>query len=146
MLKLNYYYKAILGTIWRRANEWIVLKHLTVERIAILVYKQIISNSFKNDISDKLIWHITYLFKCVQTNDKLFLLHRNTWNQLSVQKWAPLRLKMLRKYLQNINLIYIYKQDFALNRQQRLIYHKIKPKAGYPGYDTKLHLIVKIEF
>ena len=68
--------------------------------MAILVYKQISSYSFKNESTDKLIWHImySYLNLCKQMIDvKQLLLHRNTWNQLTVKKWAQSCLKILSK-------------------------------------------------
>ena len=58
--------------------------------------KQISSDSFKNEITDK---HIMYIYLNVSkqmTDVKLSLLHSNTWNHLTMcKKWAQACLKML---------------------------------------------------
>ena len=41
----------------------------------------------------------------------------------------------------------MYKQDLALNNPQGLIYHKTQPtKKGFPEYDAKLNLVVRLQF
>ena len=71
-------------------------------------------------------------FNYVQTNElywtELLMLDRNTWNQLTVCKQISTG-SLKRCYLQNISLqirylIYLYKQDLALNNPQELICHK----------------------
>ena len=60
-----------------------------VEKISILVCKQNCFNSFKNEITDKLIVHIMYIYldKRKQMIDvKFCLLYDNTWNHLTVCK------------------------------------------------------------
>ena len=60
-----------------------------LETIAILVRKQVSSNSFKDEITDKLILYVMYdyLNVCKQmTGAKLFVLHCNTWNHLIVSQ------------------------------------------------------------
>ena len=78
-----------------------------VETKTIPVCKQISYNSFKNQITYKLVTYksfmYTYLNVCKQMTDvKLFLLHSNTWNHLTVyqkkktkKKRVKPRLKML---------------------------------------------------
>ena len=60
-----------------------------LETIAILVYKQISSDSFKNEITYKLFTYKShvYPFKYVQTmtDFKLLVLYCNTWNH--AKKW-----------------------------------------------------------
>ena len=38
----------------------------------------------------------------------------------------------------------MYDNNLAFNNLQWLIYHKTKPT--HPGYDTKLHLMVRLQF
>ena len=65
-----------------------MIKTICVETIAILMCQQISSNSFKNEITDKLISNMyIYLNVCKQmTDDNLLLLHSNAWNHLPVCK------------------------------------------------------------
>ena len=62
------------------------------------------------------------------TDVKLWLLHSNTWNHLTVcqkKKWAQARLKVLsRKCFYKSYIIYMYKQDLALINLKVLICHK----------------------
>ena len=53
---------------WWNSNHW---KDLTVEKIAILAWKQISSNSFKNDITDKSLTYHVYLSQYVRANEML---------------------------------------------------------------------------
>ena len=53
-----------------------------IETIAIQVGKQISSNSFKSEATDKLISYISYIL----TDVKLLLSYSNTWNHLTVCK------------------------------------------------------------
>ena len=50
-----------------------IKNHSTIKTIAILVYKWISSNSFKNELTDKLFPYKSYAyqFKCVQIDYKL---------------------------------------------------------------------------
>ena len=58
---------------------------------------------------------------------KFWLLHRNTWNYLTVRKKrAQAHLRMLSRkfvYKSYVYLTYKYKDDLALNNQQLLISH-----------------------
>ena len=62
---------------------------------------------------------------------KLLLLHSNSWNHLTVrkQKWAQAQQKNYQQnvFTYHIYLIYMYKQDLALDNLQWLICHKTKP-------------------
>ena len=64
--------------------------HLTVETIAILVCQKFSPNSFKNGITYKLFTYKSYMYiqlnVCKQMIVTLLLLHRNTWNYLTVWK------------------------------------------------------------
>ena len=91
------------------------------------------SNLFKNGITNKLFTYKQYVypFKCVQTNDwcwiELLMLKSYTLNYLSANKCALARLKMLPTdylFANYTYLIYMYKQDLALNNLQELICHK----------------------
>ena len=52
------------------------------------MYKQISSNSFKNEITGKFILHILYINSnvCKQKNVKLGMLYIDIWNHLNVWK------------------------------------------------------------
>ena len=55
------------------------------------VYKQMSSNPFKNEITNKLLAYKSYRYihlnVCKQTTGvKLLLLHSNTWNYLTLRK------------------------------------------------------------
>ena len=59
------------------------------------------------------------------TDVKLLVLHSNTWNHLTMRKkWVQIHLGMP---LQIISLIYMYKEDLALNNLQWLICDKTQP-------------------
>ena len=60
------------------------------------------------------------------TDIKLLRLHYNTWNHLTVcKKMSSGSFKNIKKMcLQIIYLIYMYKEDLALNNLQWLICHK----------------------
>ena len=87
------------------------------EIMAILVYTQISSNSYKNEVTNNLFTYKLYMYihlnVCkVMADVKLLLLHssfKNVINKLCVYK----------SYL-----IYMYKQDLALHNLQGLICHK----------------------
>ena len=72
------------------------------------------------------------------TDVELQQLHNNTWNNLTVcKKLAQNRLKYYQKMcLQIIYIIYMYKQDLALNNWQWLIFHKIKQNQTKPIIPT----------
>ena len=74
-------------------NNW---NDLTVETIVILVFKQIISNSFKNEITYKLFPYKSYEYPftwCKQmTGVKLISFHSNTRKHLNVYEKNELRL------------------------------------------------------
>ena len=63
------------------------------------------------------------------TDVKLLLLHKNTWNHLTMRKkWTHTHLKMLSvKCLFKFYLIYMYKEDLALSNLQGFICHKTQP-------------------
>ena len=52
------------------------------------------------------------------------MLHRNTWNHLTVYKRALPRLKMLSTNYSFANIRLMYKQDLTLDNFQGLICHK----------------------
>ena len=77
--------------------------------MAIPVWKQISSNTFKNEITDKLISYISYLFKYVQTNVfvKFLLLHSVLIVQISETKrvlWPSSDVSRTQEPSQNFEL------------------------------------------
>ena len=64
------------------------------------------------------------------------LLYSNTWNHLTVCKkktLVNLRMSSKNVFINYIYLIYVYKQDLALNNLQWLICHKTQPNLLTDG-------------
>ena len=62
-----------------------------METIATVQYKQISSNSFKNEITDKLFTYKSYMYiylnvRKQMTHIRLLLLHSNIWNHFTACK------------------------------------------------------------
>ena len=100
------------------------------ETITILESTQISSNSFENEITDKLFPYKSYIHLNVWEqvpSVKLLLLHSNTWTFNSVENnELGLVLKCYQRnvFKNHIDLICIYKEDSVLNNLKWLICHK----------------------
>ena len=72
----------------------------------------------------------------------LLLLHSNTWNHLTVcqKKWAQVCLKCYQQnvFTNHMYLIYMYKEDLALNNLWWLICHKTKPSISKQCFEDVL--------
>ena len=87
-----------------------------VETIAILVCKQISSYSFKNKITNKLFTYIhlnyeiytyIYLNVCKQMIVKLFMLHSNNWNHLTIYIYIYMFVTINKRLLKEIRIGFI---------------------------------------
>ena len=114
------------------SNTW---NHLTVQ-IELLVLH---SNSWMHFILCK--QEITILENNLTESRQMTNIKRNyfCWVttidtiELCANKWVLSRLKMLLTKRSLINMIYIYKQDLALNNPLGLICHKTQPKQTKPS-------------
>ena len=64
------------------------------------------------------------------TDDKLLLLHSNSWNHLTLCKeisTGSFKNVINKMFTTHMYLIYMYKEDMALNNLQCLICHKTQP-------------------
>ena len=149
MPKLNYrYYIAILITTLLSANKWLLMNTIIrvrqlkpfncVKILEVLVCKLIDLIPFNNEITWKLfayeqyIYIYIYIYICVcvcvcvcvckqMIDVKLFLLHSNFWNNLTVGKkersWGSLK-NVTNKIPTNYKSYIFKKQDMTLNKLQ----------------------------